>query len=107
MILDAIQIEQLYRVAGLLGFFFYMASFAALQFRMIDGQGLMYSSMNVLAAFLVLVSLIGEFNLASALIQISWIVIGLTGIMLRLRRRRPFVLQNKHRHISQSGFAST
>lgn len=83
-----IEINDLYRIAGLLGFFFYMASFAALQFRMLDGQGLAYPFLNVLAASLVLISLAGEFNLASALIQVSWITIGLSGIAIQLHRAR-------------------
>lgn len=86
--LDTIETDALYRIAGLFGFFFYMASFAALQFRILDGQGMTYSFLNVLAASLVLVSLIAEFNLASALIQVSWIVIGLAGILLRIKRTR-------------------
>ena len=86
--LDALQTDALYRIAGLLGFFFYMASFAALQFRILDGQGMTYSFLNVLAASLVLVSLTAEFNLASALIQVSWIVIGIAGILLRVKRTR-------------------
>lgn len=86
--LDAVQSDTLYRIAGLFGFFFYMASFAALQLKLLDGQGLTYSLLNVLAASLVLVSLVAEFNLASALIQVSWIVIGFVGICLRLKPTR-------------------
>ncbi|MDA9208459.1 hypothetical protein N9O61_06210, partial [Octadecabacter sp.] len=63
-------------------------SFAALQFNVIQGQGLMYPALNVLAASLVLASLTVEFNLASALIQISWIVIGCAGIFIRLAKTR-------------------
>ncbi|MEL6642215.1 MAG: hypothetical protein AAFP98_13060 [Pseudomonadota bacterium] len=80
--------DQLCRVAGLFGFAFYMASFAALQFKIIDGHGLTYSLLNVLAASLVLVSLTAEFNLASALIQVSWIIIGCAGVLLRVRQVR-------------------
>ncbi|MEL6571402.1 MAG: hypothetical protein AAFQ64_07085 [Pseudomonadota bacterium] len=79
--------DQFCRIAGLVGFTFYMASFAALQFKVIDGHGLTYSLLNVLAAFLVLISLAAEFNLASALIQVGWIIIGCAGIILRLRKR--------------------
>jgi len=86
--LAAIEYDHLFRGAGLFGFFLYMASFAALQFRVIEGQGLMYPALNVLAASLVLASLTVEFNLASALIQIGWIVIGCAGILIRLAKSR-------------------
>lgn len=79
---------QFFRVAGVIGFVFYMASFAALQFEIIDGHGLTYSFLNVLAASLVLVSLMVDFNLASALTQISWITIGCAGLVMRAMRRR-------------------
>ncbi len=74
---------------GVAGFILYMASFAALQLEMIDGHGLIYPLSNVLAASLVLVSLTAEWNLASALIQVSWITIGTIGVAVRLRRSRP------------------
>lgn len=73
---------------GVAGFVVYMASFAALQFDLIDGHGLIYPLCNVAAAALVLVSLTAEWNLASALIQVSWITIGTIGVTLRLRRAR-------------------
>ena len=42
-----------------------------------------------MAAALVAISLLAEFNLASALIQGSWIVIGTTGLALRVRKAWP------------------
>lgn len=68
---------------GVAGFLFYIASFALLQFRFIDGNGVLYSLLNILGAAFLLVSLMDAFNLASVLIQVSWIVIGLSGLMLR------------------------
>ena len=73
----------IFQTIGLLGFFVYLASFAALQMRLLDGNGVAYAALNILAAALVLVSLTEAFNLASALIQISWIVIGLFGLAWR------------------------
>lgn len=83
-----IDLAQVCRSVGVLGFMLYMASFAALQLEWIDGYGLTYSFANVLAASLVLISLSADFNLASALIQISWIAIGTVGISIRLIERR-------------------
>ncbi len=73
---------------GLAGFVGYIAGFAGLQFGFLDGNGWVYSLINILAASLVLASLMEQFNLASALIQISWIVIGIAGITLRGLRKR-------------------
>jgi len=72
---------------GLLGFIVYLAAFSALQFEWLDGNGRAYAWANILAASFVLVSLVEAFNLASALIQISWIIIGYVGIVRR--RGRP------------------
>ena len=74
------------QLIGIAGFLCYLGSFAALQFRLIDGNGVLYSLLNILAAALLLISLMEAFNLASVLIQVSWIVIGLTGLGLRLWR---------------------
>lgn len=72
---------------GLLGFLVYMSSFGLLQIGWIDGNSAKYTLCNVLAASLVAVSLIAEFNLSSALIQGAWIIIGLVGLAKRLLRK--------------------
>ena len=76
----------LYDAIGLLGFAVYVLAFAALQFELLDGNGRVYAWANVMAASFVLVSLVEAFNLASALIQISWIIIGYVGIVRRRGR---------------------
>lgn len=76
-----------FEIVGLIGFAAYLGAFGALQFRLISGDGVMYTAMNIFGASLVLISLLGSFNLASALIQISWILIGLCGLGLRVFRR--------------------
>lgn len=76
--------------AGICGFFCYALSFALLQFRVIGGNGIAYPAMNVAAAVLVMVSLIENFNLASLLIQIFFMTVGMIGICaMILRRHRP------------------
>ena len=74
------------QLAGLAGFVLYIFSFSAVQFNWIDGNSAVFSITNIAAASLVAISLIADFNLASALIQGSWIVIGMAGLTLRLRR---------------------
>lgn len=72
-----------FELIGLLGFLCYIVAFGSVQLGRLDGNSTLYSLANILAASLVSISLIHEFNLASALIQGSWIVIGLTGLGLR------------------------
>lgn len=71
------------QLIGLLGFLVYMSGFGWVQIGWMDGNGAKYSLCNVLAASLVAISLIAEFNLSSALIQGSWIFIGLFGLLKR------------------------
>lgn len=74
------------QIFGLIGFVGYMAGFASQQLSIIDGDGKAYSVINIVSATLVLISLTEQFNLASALIQVSWIAIGSIGLLLRLLR---------------------
>lgn len=83
-----------FQIIGLLGFLTYLGSFGALQARLVDGNGALYGLLNILAAALVLISLTEAFNLASALIQISWIIIGVGGLIGRF-------LVTKRRSIDQ------
>lgn len=72
-----------FNAIGIAGVGLYLGSYAALQAGLIRGQGYLYASINLAAASCVLVSLVQNFNLSSALIQISWIVISVIG-MVRL-----------------------
>lgn len=82
-----------YETVGVLGFICYIAGFGAVQLGAMDGNSATYSLINIVAASLVAVSLLAEFNLASALIQGSWITIGIIGLTLRAhkvtRSKRP------------------
>lgn len=77
-----------YELIGIIGFATYITAFGSVQFGLLDGNQALYSVANILAATLVGISLIKDFNLASALIQGSWIVIGLTGLALRAWKNR-------------------
>jgi hypothetical protein len=74
------------QAVGVAGFFVYIAAFASVQFGWLDGNSASYAAGNVLAAVLVAISLFAEFNLSSALIQASWIVIGLVGLARHVMR---------------------
>jgi hypothetical protein len=71
---------------GVLGFMLYMTSYTLVTFQRIDSRGLLYFWLNTAAATFVLISLTQNFNLASALIQIVWIGLGIIAIVTRLSR---------------------
>lgn len=75
----------LYQIIGIAGFLSYMVGFAGLQFGYLDGNGATFAWSNIIGAAFVLISLTHAFNLASAMIQISWIVIGLAGLLRKAR----------------------
>ncbi len=75
------------QLIGVLGFLLYVTTFSAVQAGLLCGNGILFSICQVTAATCVLVSLIGAFNLASFLIQVSYIGIGLCGIVIRKRRK--------------------
>lgn len=78
--LGNLPLETVLEWAGYLGVAFYLGSYVALQLGMIPGVGYTYAALNLVASSLVLVSLIYAFNMASAMIQISWIVISVVGM---------------------------
>ena len=72
--------EQLRHGTGLAGVVLYLVTYALLQTGLLRGSGFAYAVLNLCAASLVLLSLTVAFNLSSAIIQISWIMISLFGI---------------------------
>ncbi|SUZ32000.1 hypothetical protein ROE7235_01751 [Roseibaca ekhonensis] len=72
--------DQLFDAAGLAGVVLYLGSYALLQLGVLRGNGYAYATLNLCAASMVLLSLTVAFNLSSAIIQISWIVISILGI---------------------------
>jgi len=75
------------QLTGVLGFCGYITAYATLQFGILRGDANPHALLNVASASLVLFSLTEHFNLASALIQVCWIGIGLSGILYRSIRR--------------------
>ena len=73
---------------GVVGFVVYVGGFSLLQTGHLSGNGMTYALSNVVAATLVLISLINAFNFASFLIQISFITSGLYGAGRQLFGKR-------------------
>ena len=55
-----------FQLTGIVGFVVYVFAFGRVQFGWLDGTSATYSALNVLAASLVAISLLAEFNLSSA-----------------------------------------
>lgn len=95
--LSGVSLELIFEWAGYLGVAFYIGSYVALQTGLIPGVGYGYATLNLIGAALVLVSLTFAFNMASAMIQISWICISLFGIarIFLIRRRLNFTSEEE------------
>ena len=68
-------------VLGLTGVVIYLGAYVGLQAGVVRGQGYLYASMNMVGACFILLSLVENFNLSSAISQICFITISLFGIV--------------------------
>lgn len=84
-------------ISGLAGVVLYLTSYGLSHSGRLSLDGAGYSWLNLLAGSLVLISLATEFNLASALIQLSWILISLGGLYRAAKAAR------QHHQRSQVG----
>lgn len=73
---------------GVLGFCLYVLNYSLLTLHRVTSHSTTYFIINLAAATMVLIGLSNSFNLASALIQMFWIVISITAIVIRLRAAR-------------------
>ena len=76
---------QWHDVVGTLGVSILLATYLALQLKRIDSADLSYSIWNGLGAALILVSLTQSFNLSAFLIESSWLLISLIGVVTAIR----------------------
>ncbi len=74
---------------GLVGVFLVLAAYLLLQLEKVSATNLPYLIANGLGSFLILLSLIREFNLSAFVIEIAWLMISLYGLTRCLKRRRP------------------
>lgn len=80
--------DRVFDIAGVTGFCIYVASYSLLTCQVLTSRCITYFVLNLCASCLVLLSLVGAFNLATALIQSFWIIVSLIAIRMRLRDRR-------------------
>ncbi len=93
--------------AGYFGVALYIGSYVALQLGWIPGVGYRYAALNLAAATFVLISLIGAFNMASALIQLSWIVISVVGMVRTYIITRRLFFNEEEEHLLHHGLHGT
>jgi len=70
----------LYDFVGLVGVGLSVGCYARLQWRRDFAKTYLYSGLNALASILILISLTQNWNLASATINLAWLVISLYGL---------------------------
>lgn len=74
-------------VVGTAGAAIILVSYFLLQLQRISSRTLSYSMLNGFGAFLILVSLSVEFNLAAFVVEAFWLLISIVGIVRCLTRR--------------------
>jgi hypothetical protein len=73
----------IYRATGLLGAAFFVGAYFANQQRWLSSEDWRYPAANLAGALLVLVSLFGEWNLPSVVIEAFWAAISVYGLVNR------------------------
>ena len=78
---------EFFEIIGVAGFGLYVMNYTLLTFHKLHSHDALYFAINLVAAACVLAGLLVSFNLASALIQLFWVIISTAAIAIRLRRR--------------------
>ncbi len=78
----------IYEAVGLVGTFLYLLSFAVLQYKPKFSEDTRYWYINIVASICVLFSLYFYWNLAAVIGNLSWLVIGLFGLVRLMRARQ-------------------
>lgn len=91
--------QMTFRIIGVIGFGLYVTNYTLLSWRIVNSDSIRFFLVNTLAAILVLASNYIEFNLASVMIQVFWIAIGIKAMIIRhryiKRMERPTVVTKR------------
>ena len=85
---------QFHDIIGNAGVAMIVITYFMLQINKISSNSLLYSLLNALGAFLVVVSLMFEFNLSAFIVQAFWCLISLVGII------KYFISKNQMKQVS-------
>lgn len=77
----------LHEIIGNVGVLLILGAYALLQLGRLDGRGWRHAALNAAGAVLILYSLTHAFNQSAFIIEVSWLVISLAGL-LRVARER-------------------
>lgn len=75
-------------VTGIVGTLLVLLAFFLLQARKLHGNGAVYQLLNAIGAAAIIVSLFYQFNLASMMLEVAWLLISLYGLAVGIRHRR-------------------
>lgn len=81
-------ISIIFDVIGMMGTFLVVGAFLFMQLGKLDPKGFQYNFMNLSGAILLLISLTYNFNLASFVIEIFWILASLIGLYNGIKAKR-------------------
>jgi paired small multidrug resistance pump len=74
-------------ITGIVGTLLVLLAFFLLQARKLHGNGPVYQLLNAIGAAAIIVSLFYQFNLASMILEIAWLLISLYGLAVGRRPR--------------------
>jgi len=75
-------------IVGIIGTLLVLLAFFLLQARKLHGNGAVYQLLNAFGAAAIIVSLFYQFNLASMVLEIAWLLISIYGLVTSFRLRR-------------------
>ncbi len=75
-------------LVGSIGTLIVTAAYFATQMRVLNSDDLLFPVANLVGSLFMVYSLVYAFNLASALMELFWILISLAGIINYLRRKK-------------------
>ncbi len=73
---------------GIVGVVMVLIAYAMLQLNKISQRSFWFSFVNLLGSILILISLMYHWNLASVIIEISWLIISTFGVVKWLQRNK-------------------
>lgn len=74
-------------LVGIIGVVIILAAYLLLQLQTMSSTSMSYSMANALGAFLILISLVNEFNLSAFVIESAWLLISVFGLIRCWLRR--------------------
>jgi paired small multidrug resistance pump len=75
-------------ILGFVGVFIVLLAYGLQQTRRIDGNGLVYPTINLIGAALILVSLSFKPNMPAIVMEVAWLVMSVAGIFLAIKAKK-------------------